>query len=87
MKFAHNRAGPYTRTIIMANSEYQVGLSVDSHPSSAMAIKSWVCWLASVLCTSMFISYIANGGSRMAVPIEPELHATSGRNALTQFFD
>jgi hypothetical protein len=87
MKFAHNSVGPYTRTIIMANSEYQVGLNADSRAPSATAIRSWVRWLASVLCTSMFISYIANGGSRVVVPIETELHATSGRNALTQFFD
>jgi hypothetical protein len=87
MGFAHNSAGPYTRTIIMANSEYQVGLNAGSHPPSATAVKSWVRWLASVLCTSMFVSYIANGGSRMVVPIEPELHATSGKSALTQLFN
>jgi hypothetical protein len=84
MKFAHNSAGPYTRTNILANSEYQAGLDTDNHQSPAVAFKSWGRWLASVLCTSLFISYIVNGGLRIAPSIEPALQTTGSKSTHTR---
>lgn len=49
--------GPCTRTSANVRSEYQVGLNTTSH-----GFKSWATWLLSVLCTSMFLSFISGNG-------------------------
>jgi hypothetical protein len=80
MKSAYNIAGPYTRTPTLADSEYRAGLTMDSQQSPAATFMSWARWLMSVLCTSMFISYIINGGPLNMASVKSALQTTSSKN-------
>ncbi|KAF1934286.1 Zip-domain-containing protein [Didymella exigua CBS 183.55] len=50
--------GPCTRTTAIMRNEHQFGVSIAGRKMSQTQFKSWGRWILSVLCTSMFMSYM-----------------------------
>jgi hypothetical protein len=51
--------GPCTRTTVIVRNEHQAGISTVGDKMSKATFKSWGRWFLSVLCTSMFMSYMS----------------------------
>ncbi|XPS71412.1 hypothetical protein M3J09_003601 [Ascochyta lentis] len=69
--------GPCTRTTAIVSIERRASVSQAGRRISQTTFKSWGRWILSVLCTSMFMSYINKNGASNAVPANPVFQPTT----------
>jgi zinc transporter 1/2/3 len=68
--------GPYTRTITTSKDCNQAGASTADQTLPWTTLRSWACWILSVLCTSMAMSFLSgertwsNAAAKVAVSSE-----------------
>ncbi|KAH6620231.1 ZIP zinc transporter-domain-containing protein [Boeremia exigua] len=68
--------GPCTRTIAIVRNEFQAEFSTSGYRTSRTTFKSWGRWILSVLCTSLFMSYMSRDRVSNIAPAKPVFHST-----------
>lgn len=71
--------GPCTRTTAIVRIEHQAGLKKACRRISQTTFQSWGRWIFSVLCTSMFMSYIGNSGASNNAASKPAFQPKSSK--------
>lgn len=77
-------SGLCTRTIEIVSNEHSAGVGTAGGKMSQTDFKSWGRWILSVLCTSMFMSYMGRDRSANVAAAKPELQLTSSRTSSTR---
>lgn len=78
--------GPNTRTTAFVRNEHHAGTSTADRKMSQTTFKSWGRWILSVLCTSMFMSYMSRDRTPNVASAKPIIVPSGSKSALSNLY-